>query len=103
MCQPNLIAIGSNPGNPYRAFADGTNTCDVPSVAARVASCADYVPGHVRDINDAAAAEEFGYVFGGPILVSLGTLDYHDANGDGSYNYLDVGTNTPCSGKRSTY
>ena len=82
------IAIGSNPGNPYRAFADGTNSCDIPQIAAAIASCADYVPGHVRDLNDEEAARAFGYEFGGPILVSLGTLDYHDANGDGNYNYL---------------
>ena len=82
------IAIGSNPGNPYRAFADGTNSCDIPEIAAAVAACATYVPGHVRDQNDEDAARAFGYQFGGPVLVSLGTLDYQDVNGDGRYNYL---------------
>jgi outer membrane receptor protein involved in Fe transport len=80
------IAIGSNPGNPYRAFADDSNVCDV--LADSIAECASYVPGHVRDANDTAAAEAWGYVLTGPVLVSHGTLDYHDTDGDGRYDYL---------------
>ncbi len=82
------IAIGSLPGNPYRAYADDSNVCDVPEVAASIAACADYVPAHVRDDLDEAAAREWGYQFGGPILVSHGTLDWEDVDGDGRYDYL---------------
>ena len=80
------VAIGSLPGNPYRAYADDSNVCDV--LAAQIPACATYVPGHVRDAMDTAAAEAFGYVLTGPVLVSHGTLDYEDVNGDGRYNYL---------------
>lgn len=80
------VAIGSLPGNPYRAFADDSNVCDV--LGGAIAACATYVPGHVRDANDTLAAEAFGYVLTGPVLVSHGTLDYQDVNGNGNYDYL---------------
>jgi len=80
------VAIGSLPGNPYRAFADDSNSCDI--LGAQIAACATYIPGHVRDATDTAAAEAAGYVLTGPILVSHGTLDYEDVNGDGNYDYL---------------
>ena len=82
------IAIGSLPGNPYRAYADDSNVCDVEQVAANIAACADYVPGHIRDQRDTEAAEEWGYVLTGPVLVSHGTLDWQDVDGDGRYDYL---------------
>ena len=82
------IAIGSLPGNPFRSFADDSNVCDVPQMAAAIAACATYVPGHIRDANDTQAAEDWGYVLTGPVLVSHGTLDYQDVNNDGRYNYL---------------
>ena len=83
------IAIGSNPGNPYRAYADDSNVCDVAQVAASIAACATYVPGHVRDQRDAEAALAFGYQFSGSrVLVSHGTLDFEDVDGDGRYDYL---------------
>ena len=79
------IAIGSLPGNPYRAFADDSNVCEVLDT---IAGCDTYVPGHIRDANDTQAALDFGYVLTGPVLVSHGTLDYMDVNNDGRYNYL---------------
>ena len=82
------IAIGSLPGNPYRAYADDSNVCDVEQVAASISACADYVPAHIRDERDTQAAEDFGYVLTGPILVSHGTLDWQDVDGDGRYDYL---------------
>ena len=82
------IAIGSMPGNPYRAYADNSNVCEVPQVAASIRACASYVPGHERDRLDTEAAEEWGYVLTGPVLVSHGTLDWQDVNRDGRYNYL---------------
>ena len=45
--------------------------------------------GHVRDQRDAEAALAFGYVFSGSrVLVSHGTLDFEDVDGDGRYDYL---------------
>ena len=82
------IAIGSLPGNPYRAYADDSNVCDVAQVAASISACADYVPAHIRDERDTQAAEDYGYVLTGPILVSHGTLDWQDVDGDGRYDYL---------------
>ncbi len=82
------IAIGSLPGNPFRAYADDSSVCDVEAVAARIAACDDYVPAHIRDQRDTEAAEEWGYVLTGPILVSHGTLDWEDVDGDGRYDYL---------------
>ena len=82
------IAIGSLPGNPFRAYADDSNVCDVEQVAASISACADYVPGHIRDQRDTEAAEEWGYVLTGPVLVSHGTLDWMDVDGDGRYDYL---------------
>ena len=82
------IAIGSLPGNPFRAYADDSSVCDVEAVAARIAACDDYVPAHIRDQRDTEAAEAWGYVLTGPILVSHGTLDWEDVDGDGRYDYL---------------
>lgn len=82
------IAIGSLPGNPFRAYADDSNVCDVAQVAAQIAACANYVPAHIRDERDTQAAEDWGYVLTGPILVSHGTLDWQDVDGDGRYDYL---------------
>ena len=80
------IAIGSLPGNPYRAYADDSNVCDV--LADRIAACDDYLPAHERDARDTQAAEDWGYVLTGPILVSHGNLDWEDVDGDGRYDYL---------------
>ena len=83
------IAIGSLPGNPYRAYADDSNVCDVPQVAADIAACDDYLPAHMRDQRDAQAALDWGYSFSGSrVLVSHGTLDWEDVDGDGRYDYL---------------
>ena len=83
------IAIGSLPGNPYRSYADDSNVCDVPEVAASIPACGSYLPAHERDARDAQAALDFGYVFSGSrILVSHGNLDWEDVDGDGRYDYL---------------
>ena len=83
------VAIGSLPGNPYRAYADDSNVCDVPEVAAGIPACGGYLPAHERDMRDAQDALDFGYVFtGNRILVSHGNLDWEDVDGDGRYDYL---------------
>ena len=83
------IAIGSLPGNPYRAYADDSNVCDVPEVAASIAACGGYFPAHERDLRDAQDALDAGYIFSGSrLLVSHGNLDWEDANGNGRYDYL---------------
>ena len=83
------VAIGSLPGNPYRAYADDSNVCDVPEVAAGIPACGGYLPAHERDLRDAQDALDFGYVFtGNRILVSHGNLDWEDVDGDGRYDYL---------------
>ena len=75
------VAIGSNPGNPFRAFADGSNACDyMPSLAG----CDEFSPLGLRldlanqevdPIPDAFHADTF--------------LSYIDANGDSRYNYME--------------
>ena len=72
----NPIAVGSNPGNPYRAFADGTNSFELlhpddewgaPNMFCREASDGD----------------------GNPICLGDSYLNYHDANANGRYDYLE--------------
>ena len=86
------IAIGSNPGNPYRAFADGSNTCDyVPNLpGCDEFGATDAVPTVTgsraliwrADLEHAATNPEPG-VFQGDTFMS-----WIDANGDGIYNYM---------------
>ena len=71
------IAVGSNPGNPYRAFADGTNSFEL------------LYPDHewggsnmfCREVRDGD----------GNVTSCLGDsyLNYHDANNNGRYDYLE--------------
>ena len=67
------IAIGSNPGNPFRAFADGSNSCDyMPDLPG----CDTFSPLYERpDLPGVFKADTF--------------MSYHDANGNGVYDYLE--------------
>lgn len=70
------IAVGSNPGNPYRAFADGTNSWsllypDDPNGAANM-FCRDAVDGD-----------------GNAVCMGDAHLNYLDSNGNGRYDYLE--------------
>ena len=75
------VAIGSNPGNPYRAFADGSNSCDyIPTLAG----CDEFSPLQLRQ--DLATRETDPI----PDVYQADTfLSWHDANGDGLYQYLE--------------
>ena len=75
------VAIGSNPGNPYRAFADGSNACDyMPTLAG----CDEFSPFGLR--MDLANRE----VDPIPGVYHADTfLSYIDANGDNRYNYME--------------
>ena len=75
------VAIGSNPGNPYRAFADGSNACDyMPTLAG----CDEFSPYGLRlDL----ANREFEPIPG--VYHADTFLSYIDANGDNRYNYME--------------
>ena len=83
---PNsAMVIGSNPGNPYRAYADGSNACD-------------YMPGlqgcdewnarrsaYQKTVTGALGADSpFA-----PTGMADSYLNYVDANGNGRYDYLE--------------
>ena len=70
------IAVGSNPGNPFRAFADGTNSWallrpDDPNGAANM---------FCREAQDGD---------GNTLCMGDAHLNYLDANANGRYDYLD--------------
>ncbi len=73
------IAVGSNPGNPFRAYADGS-----------------FVPGHLTggiqwDPNENNLYEfpgRYGINSEGYLRSNRASLDFIDLNGDGRYQYL---------------
>ena len=75
------IAIGSNPGNPFRAFADGSNSCDfIPTLRG----CDEFSPFILRQ--DLATRQNNPI----PDVYQADTfLTYIDANGNGRYDYLE--------------
>ena len=84
---PNVaMVVGSNPGNPYRAFADGSSSCDYdPSIAgcdgwdSRWGFREAWLRGHIGGVS-----EEF--IDRGVHADSY--LNYMDVNGNGRYDYL---------------
>lgn len=73
------IAVGSNPGNPFRAYADGS-----------------FVPGHLtggiewnpNDNNIYEFPGRYGITSEGFLRTNRASLDFIDQNGDGRYQYL---------------
>ena len=87
------VAIGSNPGNPYRAFADGSNSCDyMPTLpGCDEFGATDTVPtvtgsrAMIWRADLATAREESS----APRFQGDTYMSWIDANGDGLYNYLE--------------
>ena len=79
------VAIGSNPGNPFRAFADGSNSCHlVPDLAGCDVFNQRYESYRERRNNE----------IGNPNVIDERItadtfLSYEDVNGDGRYNYFE--------------
>ncbi len=80
-------AIGSNPGNPFRAFADGSNTCDL---LPNLPGCDEFTNGRWYTYVDDNGTPD------NPADDVTRTIDRHsetelsyiDANGNGVYDYL---------------
>ena len=88
------VAIGSNPGNPFRAFVDGSNSCDL---APGLAGCDEW---------NEMVATTYDANHGDDVTLRSVTKDtflsYFDANGDGIYNYFEEGGRTVdlCPGRQ---
>ena len=84
---PNsAMVVGSNPGNPYRAYADGSSSCDYLDLDG----CSEWNERWERRTRWILA--ELGD--GGQIMVDRGVhadsyLNYMDRNGNGRYDYLE--------------
>ena len=83
------VAIGSNPGNPFRAFIDGSNSCDLmPELAGCDTWNAMVATTYDADHDD--PDEESENVFARSVTADT-FLSYFDANGNGRYDYMQEG------------
>jgi outer membrane receptor protein involved in Fe transport len=84
------MVVGSNPGNPYRAFADGSSVCDYNADTPGCDSWNTHWAAHGQWIDDNLAAD---YGTAADALKARGLnadsyLNYLDVNGNGVYDYL---------------
>ena len=86
------MVVGSNPGNPYRAYADGSSSCSYDPGLPGCGEWSNYWDTRTQWVRDEIESNP-DYAAAANIFIDRGInadsyLNYIDANGNGRYDYL---------------